>query len=115
MLTVGVKKVIVDDVTAVDEESEIRCKFDKEYLNLFNSKTRLKHWTRFSRYIVQVTICVLHLLAGALEDMDVAIVTMFPRFAWDEPPEFGRMLDDFWLCVPPSELVVFTTGTVIDF
>lgn len=74
MLTVGVKKVIVDDVTAVDEE-----------------------------------------FAGALEDMDVAIVTMFPRFAWDEPPEFGRMLDDFWLCVPPSELVVFTTGTVIDF
>lgn len=69
MLTVGVKKVIVDDVT----------------------------------------------VAGALEDMDVAIVTMFPRFAWDEPPEFGRMLDDFWLCVPPSELVVFTTGTVIDF
>lgn len=55
MLTVGVKKVIVDDVTAVDEE-----------------------------------------FAGALEDMDVAIVTMFPRFAWDEPPEFGRMLDDFW-------------------
>lgn len=30
MLTVGVKKVIVDDVTAVDEESEI----DSKYLNL---------------------------------------------------------------------------------
>lgn len=30
MLTVGVKKVIVDDVTAVDEESEIGSK----YLNL---------------------------------------------------------------------------------
>lgn len=54
MLTVGVKKVIVDDVTAVDEE-----------------------------------------FAVALEDMDVAIVTMFPRFVFDEPPEFGRMLDDF--------------------
>lgn len=34
MLTVGVKKVIVDDVTAVEEESEIKCKFDKDYLNL---------------------------------------------------------------------------------
>lgn len=54
MLTVGVKKVIVDDVTAVDEE-----------------------------------------FVGALEDMDVAMVTMFPRFALDEPPELGRMLDDF--------------------
>lgn len=50
-------------------------------------------------YIVHVMVpvmCVkLHLLAGALEDMDVAIVTMFPRFALDELPEFGRMLDDF--------------------
>lgn len=55
MLTVGVKKVIVDDVTAVDEESEIKCKFDKEYLNLFTSKTRLKHWKRFSMYIVHCT------------------------------------------------------------
>lgn len=27
MLTVGVKKVIVDDVTAVDEESEIKHKY----------------------------------------------------------------------------------------
>lgn len=41
-------------------------------------------------------MCVmLNILAVALEDMDVAIVTMFPRFVLDEPPEFGRMLDDF--------------------
>lgn len=39
MLTVGVKKVIVDDVTAVDEESEIESK----YLNLSLLKPRLKH------------------------------------------------------------------------
>lgn len=37
MLTVGVKKVIVDDVTAVDEESEIKSK----YLNLSLLKTDL--------------------------------------------------------------------------
>lgn len=37
MLTVGVKKVIVDDVTAVDEESEIKSK----YLNISLLKTDL--------------------------------------------------------------------------
>lgn len=92
MLTVGVKKVIVDDVTAVDEESEIESK----YLNLSLLKPDL---TLKKVFHVQCTgngMCAnLDLLAVALEDMDVAIVTMFPRFVLDEPPEFGRMLDDF--------------------
>lgn len=90
MLTVGVKKVIVDDVTAVDEESEIKSK----YLNLSLLKPDLNIEKGFP--CTGNGMCViLNILAVALEDMDVAIVTMFPRFALDEPPEFGRMLDDF--------------------
>lgn len=54
MLTVGVKKVIVDVVPVTDEE-----------------------------------------FVDGLDDIEVATVTMFPRFPLDAPPEFGRRLEDF--------------------
>lgn len=61
-------------------------------------------------------MCVnLDLFVVVLEDMDVVIVIMFFRFVLDEFLEFGRMLDDFWLCVLFNELVVFIIGIVIDF
>lgn len=47
--------------------------------------------------------------------MGVAIVTTLPRFPLDDDPEVGKKLEDFGLGVVPRELVVLTTGTVIDF
>ena len=47
--------------------------------------------------------------------MGVATVTMLPRFPLVEDTEVGTKLDDFGLGVVPRELVVLTTGTVIDF
>lgn len=110
MLIVGVKKVIVDDVIVVDEEFEI----DSKYFNFLFLKLDLNIEKGF--LCIGNGMCViLNIFVVVLEDMDVVIVIMFFRFVLDEFLEFGRMLDDFWLCVLFNELVVFINGIVIDF